>query len=138
MQTTETATPTPEMEHAIRENLDLVQRLLPDVAGMPLDYGEASIEWMDGYIDRVSPELSGEPGGLVGTLGAYLGESIRRRYGGRWVSTDSGVGVEINPGFIVFPFSKVEKQFVNGPEDSILSFYQVIPAVMAQQASPAE
>jgi hypothetical protein len=126
-------------QEAIEKNAALVRRTMPDVAGIPFEYDEASVEWLDGYIDRMRGQFGDEPGRLSQVLASYIGESIRRKYGGRWVDVDGSIGVEIRTDFIVFPFNKVDKQFENGPEDSALSFYRSIPVLLdhARTAAPS-
>ena len=42
--------------------------------------------WLDGYIDEHRAKLdAGDKSVLREKLGAFLGESIRHNYGGRWV-----------------------------------------------------
>jgi hypothetical protein len=128
-----------EAREAIDKNSQLVRSRMPEVAGIPFEYDEASVEWLDGYINRMRDQFGDEPGRLSQVLASYIGESIRRRYGGRWVDTEGSIGVEIRPDFIVFPFNKVDKQFENGPEDSVLSFYRSIPVLLdhASTAAPS-
>lgn len=128
-----------EVQEAIDKNSQLVRSRMPEVAGIPFEYDEASVEWLDGYINRMRDEFGDEPGRLSQVLASYIGESIRRKYGGRWVDVDGSIGVEIRTDFIVFPFNKVDKQFENGPEDSALSFYRSIPVLLdhASTAAPS-
>nr|MBP6750660.1 hypothetical protein [Xanthomonadaceae bacterium] len=125
-----------EAQTAIDKNVELVRKTMPEVAGIPFDYDEASIEWLDGYINRMREEFDGDPGRLGQVLASYIGESIRRKYGGRWVEAEDGIGVEIRPDFVAFPFNKVSKQFENGPEDSVLSFYQSIQVLLDETNAP--
>lgn len=136
---TSTSALSAKAREAIEKNAALVRRTMPDVAGIPFEYDEASVEWLDGYIDRMRGQFGDEPGRLSQVLASYIGESIRHAYGGRWVDAEDGIGIEIRPDFIVFPFNKVNKQFENGPEDSVLSFYQSIPALLehARTAAPS-
>jgi hypothetical protein len=58
-------------------------------------------------------------------LGAYVGEVIRRHYGGEWQGDDAdpaaeiNVAVRLNSGTIFWPMQRVMKRFKNGPEDGI-------------------
>ncbi|MBP6748227.1 MAG: hypothetical protein KA144_01200, partial [Xanthomonadaceae bacterium] len=45
--------PSAEAQTAIDKNVELVRKTMPEVAGIPFDYDEASIEWLDGYINRM-------------------------------------------------------------------------------------
>jgi hypothetical protein len=63
--------------------------------------------------------------------GGYVGEVIRRTRGGEWV-----LDTEISPGQTVislrdgewrtFPPAKVHKRLVNGPEDNVWHYFQVL------------
>lgn len=128
--------PSAEAQIAIDKNVELVRKTMPEVAGIAFDYDEASIEWLDGYINRMREEFDGEPGRLGQVLASYIGESIRRKYGGRWVEAEYGIGVEIRPNFVAFPFNKVSKQFENGQEDSVFSFYQSIQPLLDEANAP--
>ena len=60
-------------------------------------------------------------------LGGYVGEVIRRQKGGTWKINDElqAIGLQLNADTWIFPPAKVHKRIVNGPEDNILSFYNV-------------
>ena len=64
--------------------------------------------------------------GLVNTLGSFLGECIIENFGGSWQEDEYGLIVKFNKKNGVYPFSKIRKQFENGLEDSIFSFYTSI------------
>ena len=102
--------------------------------GVNLRFDRESVEWVDGYIERIRPNLEGSfIEGLSNSIGAFLGESIIAKYGGEWRQSEEGAwGIFFDEKNAVFPFSKVEKQFVNGPEDSILSLYNIIPVVFGK------
>ena len=91
-----------------------------------------SVQWVDGFIERqrvredVGPEFVGK---MVSVLGSYLGECIIRSYGGKWTVGEEGWRVEFDEKNAAFPFAKVEKQFRNGAEDGIHSFFTAIPLV---------
>lgn len=99
-----------------------------------MDYSPESLKKVDDLIDQllVLPEakqiLTTEFGLLVGS---YVGEIIRRRFGGRWINTTLGerpvtalawVGKDKN--VILYPMVKVEKRANNGREDSLYFYYQ--------------
>lgn len=70
--------------------------------------------------------------GLTTSIGSFLGECIIANYGGQWRESEGSWGVffsERNDRSAAFPFNKVRKQLLNGADDSILSFYDVIPIV---------
>lgn len=70
----------------LREDAQLVIDVLSEKEAIALDYSADSVSWLDAYIDEHREELNdGDKTVLQEKFGAYLGESIRRNYGGRWV-----------------------------------------------------
>ena len=73
----------------IREDAQLVIQVLSEKEDVRLDYSAASISWLDTYIDDHRAELDArDKAVLQEKFGAFLGESIRRNYGGEWVRGD--------------------------------------------------
>lgn len=68
------------------------------------------------------------------TLGAYVGEVLRRRYGGYWSdenSLDPGTKIptlRFANGEEIWPHVKVEKRLRLGPEDNVWHYAQVLMA----------
>lgn len=113
------------LEEKLGANAEMVIAHLSQHAGFTLGFNEASVEWIDGFIERQREREGKETGGLVNTLGSFLGECFCREYGGTWhESTNGQLSIKFSEGNEAFPFNKVAKQFANGAEDSILSFYQ--------------
>jgi hypothetical protein len=106
---------------------------LSERLGVHLKYDRASVEWLDGYIDRVRLNLDESSiDGITNSIGSFLGECIIANYGGQWRESEGTWGVffsDRDDRSAAFPFNKVRKQLLNGAEDSILSFYDVIPVV---------
>lgn len=100
-----------------------------------LGYDDASVAWVDGFIERQRARGDASLArGLTNVVGAYLGECIIRNYGGQWRAGDDGQwGVYFDAENAAFPVAKVAKQFANGAEDSIYSFYRTIPVVFERQ-----
>lgn len=97
-----------------------------------LNYDKQSIEWLDGYINRVAPHLDkASVPGLATAIGAYLGEAIIATYGGVWYhhERDDQWGIRFDDGAIAFPFTKVYKQLEDGEFESIYSFFTVLPII---------
>ena len=124
------------MEEQIKE---LAQKLIDTCSeklGVQLSYDRASVEWLDGYIERIRPHLDESSiGGVANSIGAFLGECIIANYGGQWRESEGTWGVffsERDDRSAAFPLNKVRKQLLNGSEDSILSFYDVIPVVFGE------
>lgn len=114
----------------IQANAALVIKTFGENNDVRLGYDEDSVVWIDGYIERNREgwdEQTGE--NLSNVLGSFLGECIRRNYGGEWKMTENGIGVAFNEKNVIFPLNKTKKQIEHGSEDSIASFYQVIPVI---------
>ncbi len=70
----------------LREDAQLVIDVLSEKEAVALDFSADSVSWLDAYIDQHREELdAGDKTVLQEKFGAYLGESIRHNYGGRWV-----------------------------------------------------
>jgi hypothetical protein len=123
-----------QMIEKLRANAELVVTKLGKPSGFSFGYDTRSVEWLDGFIERrrTDPEFdSSMSNGLLSVLGSYLGEAIIRCYGGEWANeNDRYPYVRFSAGNSAYPFSKVSKHFENGSEDSILSFFKVIPVLM--------
>lgn len=118
----------------MREQLrELAQQLiltLADKLGVNLKFDRASVAWMDGYIERLRPNLEESATiGLSNSIGAFLGECIIANHGGEWRETEGMWGVYFDDENAAYPMAKVQKHLLNGSGDSILSFYDVIPIV---------
>lgn len=126
------------MEEKIRANAEMVVQELRPLSGIDFSYTHQSVEWLQGYIERLrnSGELDSADmkDKLTSVLGSFLGECIVRCYGGTWTQHDAGEWcVAFNHDNMVFPFAKVAKQIDNGPEDGIASFFSVIPIIFKDQ-----
>lgn len=100
--------------------------------GVELTFDRTSVAWTDEFIERLRPAIDETLlDGLSSSIGAFLGECIRASYGGEWRQSEDGAwGVYFDDMNAAYPFAKVQKQLKNGREDSILSFYEVIPIVL--------
>lgn len=99
-----------------------------DIGGLALDYSEASVAELDGWVDRLW-----DPNGPTPTenqldsntklIGAYLGEIMIRHGGGWWVwNPEPRQPVVETNGRIAMVLNKVYKRQVNGPADSLADF----------------
>lgn len=111
-----------------------------------LDYSEASVEQVELLLGQLESELAegrrgksspkphaaGPPIDEMARIwGGYLGEVVRRRFGGEW-------GIESYPGedFLIialnvqgsrlFPAMKVHKRLTDGAADNLWIFYQMM------------
>ena len=122
------------MEEHIRANAEMVVEQLRPLSGIDFGYTKESVEWLEGYIERLrnSGEFdNGETKNkLTSVFGSFLGECVVRCYGGTWKLHEAGVWcVAFNDEDMAFPFAKVAKQIDNGLEDGIASFFNVIPTI---------
>jgi hypothetical protein len=101
--------------------------------GVKLSYDEKSVEWVEGYIERIRVNFSEELiAPLSNVIGAFPGECVIANFGGRWRESEHGWGVCFDDDNCVFPTAKVYKQLLRGAVergDSISSFYRVIPVL---------
>src|SRR5690606_26633646 len=69
--------------------------------------------------------------GLIHSLGSFIGQCIIKNYGGHWQvdQETQAICIEFDDKNKIFPFAKTAKQFENGPEDSVYSFYTIIPTL---------
>lgn len=124
------------VQQQIRANAEMVVEQMRPVSNVEnFGYNAESVVWVDGFIERqrVRPDMDKEfIYQLTQTLGSYLGECIIACYGGSWQEQAGTWAVVFDSGNFVFPFNKVNKQFLNGCEDSIASFFDVIPLIFTQ------
>jgi hypothetical protein len=105
---------------------------LPTV-GYKADFTIDSLKEIDRFCDEQAPGGEPKPDGLLAdqlgsrifVLGAYVGEVIRRHFGGEWLGDDADPKAEINvavrlkSGTMFWPIQRVMKRLKNGPEDGI-------------------
>lgn len=106
------------------------QKFVDSFPDQNLGYNEESVAWADGFVERQRARADMEDfTGLSNVVGCFLGECIRINFGGEWQSTEYGLAMAFSDGNSCFPLNKAGKHFANGADDSILSFYQTIPAL---------
>ena len=108
-----------------------------------LDYSEGSLEQVERLLARFHDELtSANPGSKLEEMakiwGGYLGEVVRRRFGGEWSIEKYPAGdfliVTLNVnGARLFPSMKVHKRLTEGSNENIWSFYQSVRAKLEAQ-----
>ncbi|WP_222708603.1 hypothetical protein [Paenibacillus sp. N3.4] len=109
--------------------------------GLQLDFSEESLKIIDEILERYH---QGIPKGIKKIFskgpsedqiiqmskiwGGYVGEVFRRNLGGYWEMSkkiDNAIVLRINSTEL-FPPAKVNKRIVNGKEDGIYFYYQVL------------
>jgi hypothetical protein len=100
-----------------------------------LDYSENSLIEVEAILAELAAKSAGASGDEVGeickTWGSYLGEVVRRRFGGEWsVETYPGkqfatltLSVGANK---LFPTMKIHRRLTQGEDDSVWSFYKMV------------
>ena len=121
------------MEEMLKYNAELAVEQMRELSDVDFGYNAESVVWLEGYIERqrsrddIKQETINK---LVSVLGSYLGECIIRCHGGKWENKDGQWCVCFDDKAAVYPFNKVAKQFENGKEDSIKSFFETIAVVL--------
>ena len=113
-----------------------------------LDYSEGSLEEVERLLGRFHDEISGSGAGKLDEMskiwGGYLGEVVRRRFGGEWSIEKYPAGdfliVTLNvKGARLFPSMKVHKRLTEGSRENIWSFYQAVrPKLEAQPGAKVQ
>jgi hypothetical protein len=94
-----------------------------------LDYSEKSLEHVEDLLNQYDNLPKERMDEMSRVWGGYLGEVVRRRFGGEWTIEKYPAGdfliVTLNVnGAKVFPAMKVHKRLTNGAADNLLMFYQ--------------
>lgn len=104
-------------------------------------YDNASILQVDAWLDspacrKLLAEDATSLSAVAISVGAYLGEAIVGRHGGKWDFTgDRPVIVFKRAGFaMVDPIGKVLKRIANGPEDNLLGIVNLTDHVVNEPA----
>ena len=129
------------MEEHIKANAEMVVEQLRPLSDADFGYTRESVEWLEGYVERLRNsgqlESSEMRNKLTSVFGSFLGECVVRCYGGRWRQHEGVWCVAFDGDNIVFPFAKIAKQIDNGLDDGIASFFNVIPTIFNYQPTDA-
>ena len=102
-----------------------------------LDYSENSLMEVETILDRLAREMpasrpsSDDVSELCKVWGSYLGEVVRRRFGGDW-SIETYPGRQFATltltvdGNKLFPSMKVHRRLTEGESDNVWSFYKMV------------
>lgn len=122
---------------------------------VPLDYSEDSIEKIEAVLASLHDQLprgfvaklfkKGPPPEVIDQLakmlGGYVGEVMRRNWGGRWkLGSDAFPGdeiytLEISGRGDVWPHFKVGKRILNGPDENVLHYFQMLKRKYSDRSS---
>jgi hypothetical protein len=101
-----------------------------------LDYSEKSLLEVETILDRLAegpPSPSDDMTEMCKMWGSYLGEVVRRRFGGEWaIETYPGkqfatLTLSVG-GNKLFPTMKIHRRLSQGQDDNVWSFYQMVKA----------
>jgi hypothetical protein len=109
-------------------------------SGYRADFSLKSLKEVDRFLDEEAPGGKPKQGGLLSkdfgnrlfSLGAYVGEVVRRQAGGQWEGDDNDPQAEINvairlpDGGMIWPVQRVMKRCENGEEDSVYAYGAIL------------
>ena len=119
----------------LHEDAQLVIEVISDKEDVRLDFSADSILWLDTYIDRHRAKLNeGDKTVLREKIGAFLGETIRRHYGGQWVKGNGNHWmIAFGEQNLTWPFDMISDHLDN--QTSLTQFFQHIPDHINRRAS---
>ena len=100
-------------------------------SGYNADYTLESMREIDRFFDeQSSPDgiISQNRGQILFALGAYVGQTAIKLYGGDWITDDSdpqgeiNVSVQLCCGSMIWPVIRCMKRYQNGAEDGIYAY----------------
>lgn len=68
---------------------------------------------------------------LSAMMGVFVGELIRRQYGGQWRVAENGELELPYPGTTIRPIDRARKRIIAGPSDNIRMYYASLPKIIA-------
>jgi len=103
-----------------------------------LDLSSDSLDAIERILTKLHAHAKQGPGEAPGAevteaskmWGVYVGEVIRRNFGGQWAATESGVELRLS-GITTDPIAKVRKRIVDGPMDNIRFYFASIPKALS-------
>lgn len=119
----------------LHEDAQLVVDVMNEKESVVLDFSPDSISWLDTYINMHREELDeNDMRVLRDKFGAYLGEAIRRTYGGEWKQVNREEwAIEFDSAKVASPFDIVDNHLKN--QNSMVSLYQRIPELFDLNAN---
>lgn len=110
--------------------------------GEALDFSAESLEGVERIMNKLHKQAKEAPAGqqlteaqiteLSKLWGIYVGEVIRRYYGGQWALVDGVPDLALG-GKQASPLAKVRKRIADGPMDNLKYFFQSIMKVLSSQ-----
>ena len=87
------------------------------------------------FFDEQSSEtglISQNRGAILFSLGAYVGETAIKLYGGEWITDDNdpqgeiNISVRIGNGTVIWPVIRCMKRYQQGSEESVYAYLFVL------------
>lgn len=114
------------------------------------NFSPQSLWDIDLFFDDHSENGAPKPKGLLSehlgsrlfSLGAYVGEVVRRGIGGQWQTDDSDSKREINialklpDGSVIWPVQRIMKRLKNGPVEGIAGYGAALGLAVGQKLEP--
>jgi hypothetical protein len=124
----------PTFDEVVAQGADGSVQQAKSKYGVTLDYKPASVKQVDAILTKLHGEYVKDKGNQRWAIeglgwGAYVGEVIRRQYGGHWEKQDNATG---NPLPLVwrngtsFPVTWCLGQIISGPSASVWVKYRVL------------
>ena len=106
---------------------------------LKLDWSDGSVRNIETLLERFHAELSSanptqeQISGFAKLFGSYVGEVFRRNHGAKWgmvaLGGDTFPGLKADKDDTTFsPWARAQNRLVNGPEDNIWHYYQLLTA----------
>ena len=122
------------LEQDIKASCEWVIRAL-NSSGYKADYTLDSMKEVDRFFDEQNtPDgiLSKNRGQILFALASYIGETVIKLYGGKWVIDEDDPNNEVNmavhtsSGTVLWPAKRCMKRYTNGAEDSIYAYVYIL------------
>lgn len=106
-----------------------------NVSGYKADYSLESMKEIDRFFDEQNTStgiLSKNRGQILFALGSYIGQTVIKLYGGKWITDDNNpegemnIAVILDNGSTIWPVLKCMKRYTSGQEDSIYDYVYVL------------
>jgi hypothetical protein len=93
--------------------------------GLLLDYSPDSLAVLDGLIQQTMPRLRTDPE-VAEVVGAYVGEVLRRRTGGRWCLVDGRPRLSTADGTLLDPVERARLRLVHGRRYALAHYARLV------------
>jgi hypothetical protein len=103
---------------------------------LDLDWSDSCVRHVETILDRLHRDVpNAAPSedqifGFAKMLGSYVGEVHRKNHGGRWglvtLDGESFPGMRDAGGRLFWPWGRAQNRIVEGPENNVWHYYQVL------------